>query len=79
MHRLLKKIANSLIFSGPNKVMYDLFKQYGIPHNNESLFDIMIRKSDLLLQSGTPGFEYNRSDLSLFPATTQVRSRSWSR
>lgn len=61
---LLRKISARLIFGQPNKVMWKLLDQYKIKHNNESLFDLPIRKSDLLLQSGTPGFEYKRSDLS---------------
>lgn len=60
---LLRKISDKFIFGAPNKVMHDLFDKYMIPHNRESLFDMIIRKSDLLLQSGTPGFEYYRSDL----------------
>jgi MGT family glycosyltransferase len=60
---LLRKVARNIIFREPNRVMYQLFDQYKIPHNRESLFDMMIRKSDLLLQIGTPGFEYYRSDL----------------
>lgn len=60
---LLRKLSDSFIFKGPNKVMHDMFDEHGIPHHNESLFDMLIRKSDLLLQSGTPGFEYRRSDM----------------
>jgi len=82
---LLRSIANSFIFGGPNKVMFDMFKTYNVPHNNESLFDMMIKKSDLLLQSGTPGFEYRRSDLSnnirfigpLLPYTSNNIATSW--
>lgn len=60
---LLRKISDRLIFRQPNKVMWQVFDQYKIKHDSESLFDVSIRKSDLLLQSGTPGFEYKRSDL----------------
>lgn len=62
-HALLRKIAKNFIFREPNRVLYQLLDQYKIPHNRESLFDMIIRKSDLLLQIGTPGFEYLRSDL----------------
>ncbi|MBS1566006.1 MAG: glycosyltransferase [Bacteroidetes bacterium] len=61
---LLRAITNRFIFGQPNKVMHDLFDKHGIPHNHESVFDVLSRKSDLILQSGTPGFEYKRSDLS---------------
>jgi len=60
---LLRGIARRVIFGEPNRVMYKLLDQYKIPHRGESLFDMIIRKSDLLLQLGTPGFEYYRSDL----------------
>ena len=60
---LLRKVARNIIFREPNRVMFQLFDRYKIPHNGESLFDMIIRKSDLLLQIGTPGFEYYRSDL----------------
>jgi len=60
---LLRGIARRVIFGEPNRVMYQLLDQYKIPHQRESLFDMIIHKSDLLLQIGTPGFEYYRSDL----------------
>jgi len=85
MQSVMRKLANSIIFSKPNKVMYALFDRFGIPHNHENLFDMMIRKSDLLLQSGTPGFEYTRSDMSknirfigpLLPCTAGTRAAVW--
>jgi UDP:flavonoid glycosyltransferase YjiC (YdhE family) len=60
---LLRKFSDKMIFHQPNKIMWKIFDNYKIRHDNESLFDMSIRKSDLLLQSGTPGFEYKRSDL----------------
>ncbi|HVU58859.1 MAG TPA: nucleotide disphospho-sugar-binding domain-containing protein [Puia sp.] len=60
---LLRTFARRVIFGEPNRVMYRMLDQYKIPHRRESLFDMIIHKSDLLLQIGTPGFEYYRSDL----------------
>ena len=60
---ILRRISDTVIFREPNRVLYKVMDQYKIPHNHESLFDMMIRKSDVLLQIGTPGFEYYRSDL----------------
>jgi len=60
---LLRGIARRVIFGEPNRVMYQLLDQYKIPHQRESLFDMIIHKADMLLQIGTPGFEYYRSDL----------------
>jgi len=41
-----------------------MLDEYAIPHCKENVFNMLLQKSDLLLQSGTPGFEYKRSDLS---------------
>lgn len=60
---LLRVVARQILFRQPNKVLYRVLDAYSVPHNRESLFDMLIRKSDLLLQSGTPGFEYTRSDM----------------
>lgn len=61
---LLRLFADKIIFSQPNKVLHHLFDQYKIRHAKESLFDMLVHKCDFLLQSGTPGFEYRRSDMS---------------
>jgi MGT family glycosyltransferase len=60
---ILRALVNKFVFGGPNKVLWQLLDKYDIPHNRESIFDMLITKSDLFLQSGTPGFEYTRSDL----------------
>jgi len=43
--------------------MRKILKGYGIDAAKSNVFDILVKKSTLLLQSGTPGFEYKRSDL----------------
>jgi len=43
--------------------MRQILDQYKIPHNGENVFDLGVRKANLFLQSGTPAFEYKRSDL----------------
>ncbi len=59
----LRFVADKVLFKKPNEVLYKLLNDYGItPEGN--LFDTNVRKATLLLQSGTPGFEYYRSDLS---------------
>ena len=80
---LLRTLADKIIFAGPSKVMHEIFDAFNIPHNNESIFDV--KKSDLLLQSGTPGFEYKRSDMSsyvrfigpLLPYTLTQQTTKW--
>jgi UDP:flavonoid glycosyltransferase YjiC (YdhE family) len=82
---LMRGITNQLIFREPNRVMHLLFDKYRIPHNRESLFDILIAKCDLLLQSGTPSFEYYRIDLSgnvrfigpLLPYSSNNAHKAW--
>ncbi|MFT3677140.1 MAG: glycosyltransferase [Chitinophagaceae bacterium] len=60
----LRFVANQVLFKKPNQVMKEVLGSYGIDTLNASVFDLMVRKATLLLQSGSPGFEYYRSDLS---------------
>lgn len=60
----LRFVADQLIFKRPNALIRKLFREYGIKNEKGNVFDILYRKSSLVLQSGTPGFEYQRSDLS---------------
>lgn len=41
-----------------------LLVEHGLPTTNEFVFDAFIRQADVYLQSGTPGFEYTRPDMS---------------
>jgi UDP:flavonoid glycosyltransferase YjiC (YdhE family) len=82
---MLRLIADKLIFAGPTKVMRRMLEQYGIEAGKANIFDILIQKSTLVLQSGTPGFEYHRTDLSqnihfigpLLPYRQKKLSRTW--
>jgi MGT family glycosyltransferase len=60
----LRFIADKILFAKPNKVMRHMLKEYDIDSGNFNVFDVLIQKSNLVLQSGTPSFEYKRSDLS---------------
>jgi len=60
---LMRAFTNKVLFRTTNKVIYGILEEHGIDHNGKGIFDIVADKSDLLLQSGTPGFEYYRSDL----------------
>ena len=62
--RFLRFAAQNILFRRPNKLMRDILNSYGIKHFNLFVFDLAAKKSSLVLQSGTPGFEYFRSDLS---------------
>jgi MGT family glycosyltransferase len=60
---ILRLVADKILFAKPNKVMNDVLADYGIDGEGLNLFDLNIKKSSLFFQSGTPGFEYKRTDL----------------
>jgi UDP:flavonoid glycosyltransferase YjiC (YdhE family) len=82
---LLRYMADNLLFRKPNRVMKLMFEKYGIDHLNANAFDILVKKSTILLQSGTPGFEYRRSDLgknirfigALLPYQSKKQTTKW--
>ncbi len=62
-HAALRYVADNILFRRSNAVLKEMLAEYGIePDGN--MFDTLTRKGTLVLQSGTPGFEYQRSDLS---------------
>ena len=61
---VLRFIADKILFAGPTAVMTKILAAHGIDAGGSNIFDIIIKKSTVALQSGTPGFEYHRSDLS---------------
>lgn len=81
----LRIFADQVIFKKPDQILHRLFDDYHVPHNNESLFDMIIKKCDLFLQSGTPNFEYKRSDMSkhiafvgpLLPYSSSKKTTTW--
>ena len=83
--RILRYVAEKVLFRKPNQVMRQLLESHGIDSLGVGIFDLLIRKSSLLLQSGTPGFEYKRSDMSsnirfigsLLPYTTKKYATQW--
>jgi MGT family glycosyltransferase len=60
---VLRFIAQKILFGKTNKISIATLRDHGIISNN-FVFDEMIRRSTLVLQSGTPNFEYHRSDMS---------------
>lgn len=82
---LLRFIADNFLFAKPNRVMRDVLGAYGIDSEGLNLFDLNIKKANLFLQSGTPGFEYKRSDLGenirfvgpLLPYAKKKEHRLW--
>lgn len=82
---ILRFVADKLIFAKPTKVMTRILNACGIDTGNANIFDILIQKSTVVLQSGTPGFEYRRSDISkhivftgpLLPLSKKKESQRW--
>jgi UDP:flavonoid glycosyltransferase YjiC (YdhE family) len=83
--KFLRWLSSNILFASSTKVMAKVLEAYGIQHNNLSVFDITPKKADLLLQSGTPSFEYYRSDLGenvrfvgpLLPYNEPSNKQSW--
>jgi len=61
---LLRFFADKVIFREAASLFASLFREHGMVPVDGNIFDVLGKKTDLLLQSGTPGFEYSRSDLS---------------
>jgi UDP:flavonoid glycosyltransferase YjiC (YdhE family) len=60
---MMRFMADHFIFRKSNKVMRSIFRAHDIDPGTSNVFDTLTRKATLLLQSGTPGFEFERSDL----------------
>lgn len=60
---LLKTLANKVLFKKPNQLFFSLLRERNIPVNAPNAFDSLVNSATRFLQSGTPGFEYRRSDL----------------
>ncbi len=82
---LLRFVAKNILFAKSNREMKRVFSQYGIEVSADNVFDLMPTKCSLILQTGTPGFEYKRSDLDpkykfvgpLLPYTVKKSSVKW--
>lgn len=83
--KALHFISDKLLFAKPTKVMKDVLAEHGIDAGNANIFDILIQKSTIVLQSGTPGFEFKRSDMSghihfagpLLPFSKKKEGKRW--
>jgi MGT family glycosyltransferase len=82
---LLRRISDAVLFAKPTKVMRNMLAEHGIDSGKANVFNILIQKSTIVLQSGTPGFEYKRSDISnhiyfagpLLPYTKKKEGQGW--
>ena len=60
---ILRFAANNILFAKSNKAMKEMLAQYDVKAEGANLFDVLTKESSILLQSGTPSFEYKRSDM----------------
>jgi len=63
-YAVLKDLVKNAIFKNSIDKFSAILNGYQIVHHKAMLFDVLIKQSDLYLQIGTPGFEYERSDIS---------------
>ncbi len=62
-HAFLRFASDAFIFKKQYKLYKKILASYGVNSTAGNIFDTLYKSSDLVLQSGTPGFEYNRKDL----------------
>jgi MGT family glycosyltransferase len=60
---LLRLLADKFLFGHAARVARKIMDEYGVSWEGSNIFDLVVKKSSLFLQSGTPSFEYRRSDL----------------
>lgn len=81
----LRWAATNILFAKSNRIMRQVLGEYGIHTEADSVFDLAVEKANLVLQTGSPGFEYRRSDLSpkykfvgaLLPHSPKKTATSW--
>lgn len=58
----LRFMTAKVLFAPSNKIMRRVLNGYGIDSDSASVFDLMPEKCNLVLQTGTPSFDYPRQD-----------------
>jgi MGT family glycosyltransferase len=61
--KALRFMADKFLFARSTRALKDMLAGYGIDCPDTNLFDVLVKKSSVVLQSGTPSFEYKRSDI----------------
>ena len=60
---LLRFVAKNILFKESTAAYNKVLAQYGLTPEKVIIFDIPALRSDVFLQSGTPGFDYVRTDM----------------
>jgi len=84
--QFLRFVTDKILFREANLAAYEVLESYGVQHNRSNIFDLIVKASDVYLQSGTSGFEYRRTDMgqniryigSLLPYSSGNKFSSWS-
>lgn len=61
--RIMRFAAKNILFKESSTEYNKILQSYGLQPEKILIFDIPAQRSDIFLQSGTPGFEYARSDM----------------
>jgi UDP:flavonoid glycosyltransferase YjiC (YdhE family) len=64
LHAGLRTLTQKVLFSKSNKELSRMLAVYGLHVKDTGIFDLGVRCADVYLQSGTPSFEFKRSDTS---------------
>jgi UDP:flavonoid glycosyltransferase YjiC (YdhE family) len=59
----LRFLTDKFIFSDSKKLVDRIYDEHGMKTMRGNIFDLVSKEADVFLQSGTPAFEYDRSDL----------------
>lgn len=60
---VLRFVAKNILFKESSVEYNKILARYHLPAETTIIFDIPALRADVFLQSGTPGFEYERSDM----------------
>ncbi|KAA2238586.1 glycosyltransferase [Chitinophaga agrisoli] len=81
----MREDGTNILFKEAVDVYDEILTRNGVPHTRGMLFDILIREASLHLQIGSPGFEYERSDMggnvrfigALYPPDSTAHRTEW--
>lgn len=81
----LRFMADKVLFKKSINALEALCNKHGLSYNGENVFDYLLKRATMIFQSGTPGFEYYRSDMDdnirfvgpLLPYNATTQHSSW--
>ena len=83
--RTLHWVAKNFLFKPSNKALKELCAEHQLSYEGQDVFNYNLDKSSVFLQSATPGFEYERSDVparvhyvgALLPYAKPLANQPW--